>query len=245
MATTTLKMRQISGGLDGWIPAEQTWAYASADAPTFVITVPSGAASKYSVGMRLKLTQSTVKYFIITAVADTTLTVYGGTDYTLTDTTISANYYSTVKSPLGFPLSPVKWSVAVTDTTQRSQAAAQNTWYNLGSLGITIPIGVWEVYYKVPVNIYVTSTVGFVMEITLSTGNNSETDAEMSTITYINDSTNIGKQFKNTVSTQKVHTLASKTAYYLNARTTTTGTPTIYFDNDLVTCVIRAVCAYL
>lgn len=39
MAQATIKQRQIAGGLDGWIPAEQTWAYASAT----TITVPSGA----------------------------------------------------------------------------------------------------------------------------------------------------------------------------------------------------------
>jgi hypothetical protein len=45
MGQTKLSNRQIEGGLDGWIPAEQTWAYTSADASTFVITVPSGAAT--------------------------------------------------------------------------------------------------------------------------------------------------------------------------------------------------------
>jgi hypothetical protein len=36
MAQTTIKQRQIAGGLDGWIPAEETWTYASAT--TFTIS---------------------------------------------------------------------------------------------------------------------------------------------------------------------------------------------------------------
>jgi len=85
---------------DGWISANETWTYASAT----TITVPSGAASKYAKGDKIKLTQSgTVKYFYIISVADTVLTITGGSDYTLVSATISANYYSHAGSPIGFP----------------------------------------------------------------------------------------------------------------------------------------------
>lgn len=83
----------------GWMPAFETWAYASAT----TITVPSGAATKYSVGDKIKLTQSTVKYFYVTAVADTVLTVTGGSDYTVDNAAITSNYYSKASSPVGFP----------------------------------------------------------------------------------------------------------------------------------------------
>ena len=36
MAQATLKQRQIAGGLDGWLPAEETWTYASADGATLI-----------------------------------------------------------------------------------------------------------------------------------------------------------------------------------------------------------------
>jgi hypothetical protein len=65
---------------DGWIPATGSWSYASAS----TINVPTGAASIYQKGDKLKLTQPTlgVKYFYIITVADTLLTVTGGTwDY--------------------------------------------------------------------------------------------------------------------------------------------------------------------
>lgn len=101
MANTTIKQRQIAGGLDGWIPAEQTWAYASAS----TITVPSGAASKYQKGDKIKWTQGTVKYGFITGVADTVLTIAVNTDYVVTNEAISSPCYSRVESPFGYPAS--------------------------------------------------------------------------------------------------------------------------------------------
>lgn len=90
----------IAGAInDGWIPADQSWAYASAN----TITVPSGATAIYSVGDKIKITQTTVKYFYVTAVADTTLTVTGGTNYTVANAAITSPYYSKAASPVGFP----------------------------------------------------------------------------------------------------------------------------------------------
>jgi len=84
---------------DGWQDANETWTYASAT----TITVPSGAASKYRVGDKVKLTQTTVKYFYITVVTDTLLTVSGGTDYTVANAAISANYFTHGGDPMAFP----------------------------------------------------------------------------------------------------------------------------------------------
>lgn len=84
---------------DGWLAADEAWSYASAT----TITVPSGAAAKYAKGDRIKLTQTTVKYFVVVGVADTTLTITGGTSYTLANAAISDNYYSHEVSPIGYP----------------------------------------------------------------------------------------------------------------------------------------------
>jgi hypothetical protein len=96
---TGLELRTALGAWDGWILARQTWTYASAT----TITVPAGAASIYSVGDKIKLTQTTVKYFYIVAVADTLLTVTGGATYTVASAAITLNYYSKASSPVGFP----------------------------------------------------------------------------------------------------------------------------------------------
>lgn len=85
---------------DGWRSANETWAYASAT----TITVPSGATGKYSVGDKVRIYQAnTVKYFYIVTVASTLLTITGGTDYTLTNSTINNPCTSRRATPVGFP----------------------------------------------------------------------------------------------------------------------------------------------
>lgn len=85
---------------DGWIAVSDNWSYASAT----TITVPTDATTKYSVGDKIKLVQSAAtKYFYVTAVSSTVLTVTGGTDYTVANSAISGIYYSKVETPLGFP----------------------------------------------------------------------------------------------------------------------------------------------
>ena len=92
--------RTSLGLLQNWIAVDDAWAYASAT----TITVPSGAAAIYSVGDKVKLTQpSGTKYFYIVGVADTVLTVTGGSDYTVANQGITFNMFSKTSSPVGFP----------------------------------------------------------------------------------------------------------------------------------------------
>lgn len=101
-ATSNLQTQlnaQVLTTYDGWTSAIETWTYASAS----TITVPSGAASKYAVGDRIKWTQTTVKYGVIVAIADTVLTIAVNTDYVVTNAAITLNYYSHQENPLNFP----------------------------------------------------------------------------------------------------------------------------------------------
>lgn len=84
---------------DGWKYVSEAWAYASAT----TITVPTGAANRYQKGDKIKLTNSTVKYFYIVNVADTLLTISGGNDYSLANTTIINIFVSKAENPQGFP----------------------------------------------------------------------------------------------------------------------------------------------
>ena len=55
----------FKGNIDGWINPNETWTYASADDPTFTFTIASfDATTLFSVGMKIKLTNVSVKYFI-------------------------------------------------------------------------------------------------------------------------------------------------------------------------------------
>ena len=231
----------------GWVALGETLVYASADDPTYTVTC-SGVdlTGTLSVGMKLRVSQSTggTKYFFITAISfstDTTITLYGGTDYDMANEAISSPVYSIVKAPFGFPLDPAKWTVEVTDTTERSQGSpTQNTWYNLGSVNIVFPIGTWrDAGYDAAAGMV--STAGNrIMQTTLSTANNTESDAD-----FTARSGAAGAFFGDTFSRRKTLVLAAKTTYYFNTRTLSTSVTTLYNTNDQAKLILSAVCAYL
>lgn len=89
--------------VDGWIDPGETWTYASAT--TF--TVPGNQTAKYIAGVKIKLTQTTPKYFYVVSSSygapNTTVTVTGGSDYTIANAAITSPYYSRSERPAGFP----------------------------------------------------------------------------------------------------------------------------------------------
>lgn len=238
----------------GWYKITDTWAYLSADAPTFSITVPSDATQSYSPGMRIKLNQTTTKYFIITAVSSSTITVFGGTDYTLTSAAISDVYYSPWKAPLGFPLDPAKWSVEVYDYTSRSENnPTNNAWYNVGTTNsqISVPIGSWHIAYSVTIRGTSAAGTFVLVYATLSTTSNSETDTKMTTLGY---NATVNNEITDTiVKLEKTRflTVSSKTLYYLLTKVnSTSAAPTIlghYNTDSNGTYAMRlvAICAYV
>ena len=236
---------------DGWIPAGETWTYNSAIDPEFTFKISGDKTGKYYPGMRLKLTQTTAKYFIVTKVAysspDTTVTVYGGTDYDLADATITGPYYSMVKAPVGFPLNPAKWTVEVTSTSDSTKSSpAKNTWYNQGG-SITIPVGSWIVSYSILLG-EAEDTEHLLAPVfaTLSTADNSEVEKKY---TRGHVFPLIGPGYSPlhvSLDLPAAHIdLAEADIYYLNIRTTTAGVDSITAKGTIQTTVIRAVCAYL
>lgn len=108
----TLTSPILQGLVDGWIGANEAWAYASST----TITVPTDATTKYDIGDLIKMTQTTVKYFVVTGVTSTVLTVAGVAGVSVANATISANYYSKSRNPhaaLGgaIPFNPYKFSI--------------------------------------------------------------------------------------------------------------------------------------
>lgn len=234
---------------NGWTALGQTLAYGSADDPTYTATCTGvDLTSTLSVGMKLRVSQSTggTKYFIITAIAfstDTTITLYGGTDYNLENEAISSPNYSVSRAPYGFPLDPTKWTVEVTDTTVRTQSSpTQNAWYNLGSVSISIPIGVWRTIYRVALGL--TEGVATMIEVraTLSTANNTESDSDFTTMTRTGIAS---RDIFTSVTTEKSLAIAAKTSYYLNSMTNVASIDTLFNDNAKSKAIIRAICAYL
>lgn len=236
----------VSPSLAGWISDSYTWTYVSADGPTGVFSVPYDATTILSAGMRIQYTQTTIKYGIITAVGTfsggvTPITIYGGTDYTTANAAITAPSYSTVKAPFGFPLNPSKWTAEITDTTLGSQASpVSGTWYNLRTISLSIPTGIWLVSYEVMLGADGTAA-NLDMRVTLSTANNSESDVDFTSAATVNPVAGITIP----VFRQKVLSLASKTSYFLNSKVVAASIADLYNRNDLVKLFVRAACAYL
>lgn len=101
--TTLTGSFSMSGTWDGWIGASETWTYSTSSQ----FTVSGDVTGKYNVGDRLKLTQTGTKYFYVTSSAYTssvtTITVTGGSDYSIANAAITSPYYSKMQTPNGFP----------------------------------------------------------------------------------------------------------------------------------------------
>jgi hypothetical protein len=236
-------------GADGWINDTllATLTYSSADGHTFVATTSMDLTATIPVGARIKLTQTTDKFFIVTAIDATTITLYGGTDYTLANAAISAIYHSLVKTPVGFPIRPDKWTEKLSDASAPSNATATlGTTYNLGSLSLAIPIGAWNVDFQATLQSAANTPSTYVVGVcSLSTANNSVSDPELSANGfYFDGAGTTDRRLYCTAFRSKQLVLTSKTTYYLvesgSASAGTTATITL---NG--TTVIRAVCAYL
>lgn len=235
---------------DGWIPSGETWTYASADDPTFTFTITGDKTTKYYKGMRIKVTNDgSVKYFIITDISysapDTTVTIYGGTSYDLANAAITNPFYSMCKMPAGFNVDPDNWTVSTSSSANNTQATpVQNTWYNAGTISLSIPIGVWYTSYETV--LYVTDTSATIVDVeaTLSTANNTESDTQFTARLY-KMGASANTQIMSYIRRQKILDLSSKASYYLNIRSQSAGMATIAFRGADGDTIVRAICAYL
>lgn len=87
---------------DGWIGFGAAWTFASST--TF--TISGDVTDKFETGTKIKLTQTTTKYFYVVSSSysspNTTVTITGGSDYTLANAAITNPAYS-YASPPDFP----------------------------------------------------------------------------------------------------------------------------------------------
>jgi len=237
----------------GWVGAAGAFEFIDVSAnepdPTYAMrtTAVGNLEAYYHVGMKIMLTNTAVKYFIVTKVnydlsgsQKTTVHLYGGTDYDLVNAAITGIYYSLMKCPSGFPMDPAKWTLSqFKDTSIRQQnPTVAFTWYNLGTALLDIPIGAWDVEYDVATQ---DNTAGYAEHwVTLSTGSSSETDTDMTTGGVANgDANGAGLYF----SKRKILVLTTKTRYYLNEKTG--QALNFYIRGDMSPTMIKAISAYL
>lgn len=237
-----------TGGGNAWTAGTGTWSYSSADSPTFVISVNNDQTALIGVGMRIKLTQTTAKYFIVTAVGAysggaTLITVYGGTDYTLANAAITNPYYSNIKAPFGFPMAKSKWTVAaLSDSTNRSQASpTSGTIYNLGSLSLSVPIGEWDGEFKAVVDGARASAGGVSHQCTLSTANNT-----INTGIFIGCAATNTTEVLNSGCVSFRLAVASKTTYYVTSKCLDSGMSNIFlYNSSLAPLTVNLTSVYL
>lgn len=231
---TGVVQTQINNLNSGWLPAGETWTYVSTDDPSGTFKVQADVTAKYSIGMRIKLTNGgNIIWGIITKVG-----TYGGDSagYTyitylheinpsnslalhlLANSAISANYYSTAKEPFGFPAEINKWTMYYSSTTSVNQATPTiNVWYNIDNRKLDIPIGSWLVSYSIPIDDQATAgNTNHAFYTSLSTANNT---GNTSLICGTQQQTSTDYMEVSHDSNNLPIILTAKTPYYLNART--------------------------
>lgn len=227
-----------------WNAINATLTYASADSPTFVANTSIDLTSMISVGMKIKLTQATIKYFIVTAITSTTITLYGGTDYTLANATITLPYFSSMKAPFGFPMNPEKWSVVYLTLAKASVVSPGTTYKQAGSAQLSIPIGAYYVSWSA-CSRYARNASPVVGGYTsLSTATNSETHQKLTKFNYFNDSVSNNKDLYTSNYAEDKIILGTKTLFYMIMKSLD-ASPIALELVDFQPIIITAVCAYL
>ena len=104
--TKKVSLNTIKNFLDqattGWL-LSSGWFYVTSG--TFAVA--GDFTALFPSGTKLKLTQTTVKYFYVTSCSysapNTYVNITGGSDYSLTNAVITSPYYSYASNPQGFP----------------------------------------------------------------------------------------------------------------------------------------------
>ena len=229
----------------GWINVNTTLTYSSWDSEvsTAVLNTNIDLTNTVELGDRLKFTQDgAIKFGIVTAKTSTTLTLYLGTDYTLTNTSITDVYFSHMKTPLGFNVNKDKWTITVKNTSNTAQAKPNGTlWYNVGSIKISIGVGEWKLSYMLILGGWKGATTIFSAKSTLATQNNAETDKDFTCVTYFEGATATITLFANAYREKNI-SVPAKTNFFLNVNS---DADSVNIYGNLGTTVIKAECAYV
>jgi hypothetical protein len=84
---------------NGWVTQSGDWTVLSST----TISVPTADADLMSFGTRVWIDQTTDKYFYVKGKSGTTITLTGGSEYSLAVSSITAGYFSNEATPAGMP----------------------------------------------------------------------------------------------------------------------------------------------
>jgi hypothetical protein len=107
-----------------------------------------------------------------------------------------------------------------------------------------MPIGLWVVDYSIIMYTYKTTATEIAMQATMSTANNSESNAALTSVVYIAGASST-LSIQSQVYKRVLVAAASKTLYYFNGRSAIASAATIAFQNANGAMVVNFLCAYL
>ena len=194
------------------------------------------------------------EYGIITGISysnpTTTLTVQTPEGSAIPNQTLNTPQYSGLKIPFGFPAQKEKWRIKYLNKVLSSIGGAPtaNTWYNsngtLGSPQLNVPIGEWDLGHTVTPYYYKVSALSSDAKATLSTANNTESDAEF-TVQVSSEGASSTIDARATLTRSKGITNVAQTTYYLNFTSATASIADLGFIGTQSPTTIIAECAYL
>ncbi len=140
-----------------------------------------------------------------------------------------------------------KWAVIAsngqelktTDSVDRTETGpTASTWYNTGTISLTLTPGIWDLGYYV---VFEINDSGDIIggQVTLSTANNSESDSELTT--EVKDyAAGAARNTHNSMMRSKRVRLSANTTYYLNGLTNVASLTNFIFLNSSIPALIRA-----
>jgi hypothetical protein len=187
------------------------------------------------------------EYAIVTKVTASTVTVFTGTDWNIPNITLSTPYYSSMKVPFGFNAQNDKWCVTTIGRISGIQSSPSlNTWYNAGVLNLSIPTGAWRVGQVATIDGQKSATTAVDVYGTLSTANNTESNPEFTTFSYVSGASGDLETLQTLSRFPRLpFSLSSQTIYYLNVKTGQSSASRVATRGDVASSVISAECAYI
>lgn len=232
----------LVGTWSGWNKYNDAFTYSSASAPFYTVTIAADySLTRYKIGTKVKVTHSsTTKYFIVVSASYSnptlTLILYGGTDYTLSNSSITVVWGASTRFPDDFPADLSKWTVTLTDTqfVQTTSTSVTNL------LVFSIPQGLWN--FRLQLYPYITlGPTGSLQKYGFSSTNNTfSNDAWtiQSTIVYVGSSSQ-----GSSATISGVINPSTTTNYYVNAQVVTL-TATLHIKGDYQTTTLVLNCGY-
>lgn len=216
---------------------------------SFIVSINADVTGELQAGYKIKLTQdASTKYFIVTNVGSygggvTLVTLFSGTDYALTTSTISSVYYSQLQNPAGFDTDPAKWKVEIINANfQYKTTPTQETWYNFDF--IVMPVGSWK--FNWVGFFFATDNPGTYIGVfgTISTACNSESNVNMTGGANFKFPSGDVYAYSNAYRSGN-YNITTPTTLFMNIKTSEAGQSAVGHQGARSPLILTANCGYL